>query len=194
MVIMNVFILADESHIKAHVSAALNSCPDVSVTGMSLTCMNLGLLKENDTTIYISERPDLYIVGKLRFFCKSLIMIGDYNLGCELFILFSNFQGSSKKATFAAHQIKEFFKPTYQPEPFELPDLVETQREILGLMLLGYTGQEVINELSISPRVYQRNLRNMREVFEVANNETLVSTLHLLGYANEIINSDIQLS
>jgi DNA-binding CsgD family transcriptional regulator len=192
---MHVFILGNESHVKAAVTAALNSCPEeISVTGMSLNCMNLDLLEENDTTIYISERPDLYIVGKLRFFCKSLIMIGDYNLGCELFILFSDFQGSFYKAASASRDIQDFFKTADESATFEMPDLVKTQREILGLMLLGYTGQEVINELSISPRVYQRNLRNMRQIFEVANNETLVSTLHLLGYANGIINSDIQLS
>jgi DNA-binding CsgD family transcriptional regulator len=186
---MNVFVLGDESKIKARVSAALDSCPNVSTTAMSLTCMNLGLLKENDTTIYISERPDLYIVGKLRFFCKSLIMIGDYNLGCELFILFSDFQGSFYKAASASCKIKDFFKPINEPAPFELPDLLETQREILGLMLLGYTKQEILCELSISNSVYQRHLTKMREIFEVANNETLVSTLHLLGYASEIIDS-----
>jgi hypothetical protein len=56
-------------------------------------------------------------------------------------------------------------------------------------MLLGYTKQEILCELSISNSVYQRHLTKMREIFEVANNETLVSTLHLLGYASEIIDS-----
>jgi hypothetical protein len=123
----------------------------------------------------------------LRFFCNSLIIIGDYNLGCELFILFSDFQGSSNKSDSASNKIKDFFKPINESDPFKLPDIMEDQRKILGLMLEGYTRKEIMGELSISGSVYQRSLAKMRETFEISNNETLLSTLHRLGYASEFI-------
>jgi DNA-binding CsgD family transcriptional regulator len=177
---MKVLIVADECPAKLAIAAVL---ADSELRLLLPNDIKTGVFEKSNAVVYIAQRPDLFIVGLLRSTSNLLIIIGGYDLGSELFIPIIDFQGSVSDVLPAAVKVRDFIK-----ERLSFFDtLNSTQSEILALMLLGYIKEEVIRELSISSSSYDKNLSKMRRLFEVANNQTLICTLHLSGYANQII-------
>lgn len=198
-IIMKIFIVGDECPAKVSISAVLadvgvifllpSEVEDIAFVEKSkaTVCKAKGIAfnQKGDAVVYIAERPDLYIVGLLRFISNTLVTVCDYDLGSELFVPFSDFEGFASEILPAAIKVADFIRGRL--DFFERLSLA--QRQILELMLLGYTKEEVVYELSISSSWYHKQVNRMKESFEVANDQTLICCLYLSGYANQIIRS-----
>lgn len=187
---MKVLVVGSNSPAKINIITSLNLCLNVQITDSCPSEILFANLEDVDCSIYIDSSPNINLIDQLRKIRKPLVLVASAYCRSDLFISLNAFNNATT-ATDAICQIRSILnRLEHIPELGNLPP---RQKEILSLVLVGKTKEEIIDMLGICPRTYQKQLDKARSLFGVTSNEKLISNLHLSGIAAQIIEHPVNI-